>query len=75
MLLAVHLHNAHPASPEAGQLWLVAEGRDLDAVGSADFEDRLAFTTLNDASVYLEPEGGRGDWSLGCLSRDQVFRM
>ena len=41
VLLALDLDHAHPARAEAGQLWLVAQRRDLDPVVAADLEDRL----------------------------------
>ena len=59
MLLALHLDDAHPAGAEAGQLGLVAEGRDLDAVVAADLEDRLALEALDDAAVNLDPDARR----------------
>src|SRR5262249_44344781 len=59
MLLALHLHDAHPACPESGQLRLVAERRDLDAVVAADLEDRLALEALDDPPVHLDPDPRR----------------
>ena len=59
MLLALHLHDAHPAGAEARQLGLVAEGRDLDAVVAADLQDRLALAALDEPSVDLQPDAGR----------------
>ena len=56
VLLALDLDDAHPARPEAGQLGLVAQGRDLDAVVAADLEDRLALEALDDAAVDLDPD-------------------
>ena len=75
MFLALDLDDAHPAGAEAGQLGLVAERRNLDAVVPADVEDRLAFATLDDAAVHLKPERGCRERALRCLSRDQVFRV
>ena len=67
MLLAFDLDDAHPAGAEAGQLGLVAEGRDLDAVVAADLEDGLALEALDDAPVDLDADRGVdcgrcGDW-------------
>ena len=59
MLLALDLDDAHPAGAEAGQLGLVAQGRDLDAVVAADLEDRLALEALDDAAVDLDPDARR----------------
>ena len=59
MLLALDLDDAHPAGAEAGQLGLVAEGRDLDPVVAADLEDRLALEALDDAAVDLDPDPRR----------------
>ena len=59
MLLALDLDDAHPARPEAGQLGLVAEGRDLDPVVAADLEDRLALEALDDPAVDLDPDARR----------------
>ena len=56
MLLALDLDHAHPARAEAGQLGLVAQGRDLDPVVAADLEDRLALEALDDAAVDLDPD-------------------
>src|SRR5450759_3506002 len=75
MLFALNFHDAHPAGAEARQLWLIAESRNLDAVGPADFEDRLAFVTLNDAAVHLKLERGCRKRALRCLGCDQVFRV
>src|SRR5664280_2056871 len=75
MLVALNFHDAHPAGAEARQLRLVAEGRYLDTVGAADFEDRLALVTLHDAAVHLQPERGCRKRALWCLGRDQVFRV
>ena len=57
MLLALHLDDAHPAGPEAGELRLVAQGRDLDPVVAADLQDRLALAALHDAPVHLQADG------------------
>ena len=59
VLLALDLDDAHPAGAEAGQLGLVAEGRDLDAVVAADLEDRLALEALDDPAVDLDPDARR----------------
>ena len=59
VLLALDLDHAHPARPEAGQLRLVAERRDLDAVVAADLEDRLALEALDDAAVDLDADARR----------------
>ena len=59
MLLALDLDDAHPAGPEAGQLGLVAQGRDLDPVVAADLEDRLALEALDDPAVDLDPDARR----------------
>ena len=59
MLLALDLDDAHPAGAEAGQLRLVAQGRDLDPVVAADLEDRLALEALDDAPVDLDPDARR----------------
>ena len=59
VLLALDLDDAHPAGAEAGQLRLVAQGRDLDPVVAADLEDRLALAALDDASVDLDPDDRR----------------
>ena len=59
-VLALDLDHAHPAGAEAGQLGLVAQRRDLDAVVAADLEDRLAFAPGELAAVDLDGEGGRG---------------
>ena len=59
VLLALDLDHAHPARPEAGQLRLVAERRDLDPVVAADLEDRLALEALDDPAVDLDPDARR----------------
>ena len=69
VLLALDLDDAHPAGPEAGQLGLVAQRRDLDAVVAADLEDRLALEALDDAAVDLDPDARRRLRSLGRLRR------
>ncbi len=71
VLLALDLDDAHPARPEAGQLRLVAEGRDLDPVVAADLEDRLALEALDDPAVDLDPDPRRRLRSLRRLRRDQ----
>ena len=73
MLLALDLDDAHPARPEAGQLRLVAEGRDLDPVVAADLEDRLALEALDDAAVDLDPDPRRRLRSLRRLRREQAL--
>ncbi len=73
MLLALHLDDAHPARSKARQLGLVAESGDLDAVGAADLQNRLALEALDDSAVDLETEGGRRKRALRILRRDQAF--
>jgi hypothetical protein len=60
VLLALDLDHAHPARAEAGQLGLVAQCRDLDAVVATDLEDRLALEALDHAAVDLDPDARRG---------------
>jgi len=64
MLLALNFDHAHPASAEAGQLGLIAERRDLYAVGAADLEDRLTLGPFHDAAVNLDPERWRRERAL-----------
>ena len=71
MLLALDLDDAHPARPETGQLRLVAEGRDLDAVVAADLEDRLALEALDDPPVDLDPDARRDLRALRRLRVDE----
>src|SRR6185503_19216374 len=82
VLLALDVDDAHPAGTEAGELRLVAEGRDLDAVVATDLEDRLALEAFDEAPVDLDPDPGRrlrplralrGEDSLGVgvLHRDE----
>ena len=66
VLLALDLDDAHPARPEAGQLRLVAQGRDLDPVVAADLEDRLPGEALDDPPVDLDADPRR---RLGPLGR------
>ena len=73
MLLALDLDDAHPARPEAGQLRLVAEGRDLDPVVAADLEDRLALEALDDPAVDLDPDPRRRLRPLRRLGREQAL--
>ena len=73
MLLALDLDDAHPARPEARQLRLVAQGRDLDAVVAADLEDRLALEALDDAAVDLDPDARRRLRSLRRLRVEQAL--
>ena len=73
MLLALDLDDAHPARPEAGQLRLVAERRDLDPVVAADLEDRLALEALDDAPVDLDPDPRRRLRPLRRLGREQAL--
>src|SRR4029453_18633780 len=72
-LRALDLDDAHPAGPEAGQLGLVAERRDLDAVVAADLEDRLAVEALDDAPVDLDPDPRRRLRPLRRLGRDEAL--
>ena len=74
VLLALDFDDAHPARPEAGQFGLVAESRHLNAVCSADLEDRLPLGTLDGLAVDLHLEDGRGKRALGSLGRDEPFR-
>ena len=60
VVLALDLDHAHPAGAEAGQLGLVAQGRDLDAVVAADLEDRLALAALDDRA--RRPRSGWAAW-------------
>jgi len=73
MIVAVYLHDAHAARPEARQLGLVAERRDLDAVGAADLQDRLALGAGKLAAVDLELDGGRRNRALRRLRGDQAL--
>ena len=59
MLLALDLDDAHPAGAEAGQLGLVAQGRDLDPVVAADLQDRLALAAFDQPAVDLDPDHRR----------------
>jgi hypothetical protein len=74
VLLALDLDDAHPAGAEAGQLRLVAEGRDLDAVVAADLEDRLALEALDHAAVDLDPDPRRRERTLRGLDVEQPLR-
>ena len=56
VLLALDLDDAHPARAEAGQLGLVAQRRDVDAVVAADVEDRLARAAGELLAVDLDGE-------------------
>ncbi len=71
MLLALDLDHAHPAGTEAGQLGLVAQGRDLDPVIAADLEDRLALAPLDQPAVHLDPDRRGRLGALGRLGRQQ----
>ena len=73
VLLALDLDDAHPARAEAGQLRLVAERRDLDAVVAADLEDRLALEALDDASVDLDADARRRLRALGRLRGQEAL--
>ena len=70
-VLALDLDHAHPAGAEAGQLGLVAQRRDLDAVVAADLEDGLALEALDHAPVDLDPDRRRALRPLRGLGRDQ----
>ena len=58
MLLALDVDDAHATGTEAGELRLVAQRRDLDAVVAADLEDRLALEALDGPAVDLDPDPG-----------------
>ena len=73
VLLALDLDDAHPARPEARQLGLVAERRDLDAVVAADLQDRLALEALDDAAVDLDPDARRRLRALRRLGVEQAL--
>ena len=73
MLLALDLDDAHAAGAEAGQLGLVAQRRDLDAVVAADLEDRLALEALDDAAVDLDPDPRRRLGPLRRLGREEAL--
>ena len=73
MRFAFDFHDAHAARPEARQLGLVAEGRDLDAVGAADLEDRLALEPFDDPTVDLHADAGGRLRALRRLSLQQSF--
>src|SRR3990172_2545719 len=68
VLLALDVHDAHAARPEAGQLGLVAQGGDFDPVVAADLQDRLPDAPGQLTPVDGDREGGRGErplWGLG----------
>src|SRR6266550_1177942 len=71
VFLALDVDDAHAACPEAGQLRLVAEGRDLDPVVAADLEDRLALEALDRAPVDLDANAWGRLRALGRLGRDE----
>jgi hypothetical protein len=73
VLLALDVDDAHPAGPEAGQLGLVAERRDLDPVVAADLEDRLALEALDDPAVDLDPDARRRLRPLRRLRRQEAL--
>ena len=73
MFLALDLDDAHPARPEARQLGLVAERRDLDAVVAADLEDGLALEALDDPAVDLDPDARRHLRSLRRLRVEETI--
>ena len=73
VLLTLDFHDAHPARPEARQLGLVAEGRDLDAVGAADFENRLALEPFDGPTVDLHADTGGRLRALRRLRLQQSF--
>ncbi len=60
-------------APKPGQLGLVAERRDLDAVVAADFEDRLADLALDHTPVDFEPDRRRRERALRRLGGDQTL--
>ena len=72
-VLALDLHDAHPAGAEPGKLGLVAERRDLDAVVAADVEDRLALAPGQAAPIDLDVERGRDEAALRALGREQAL--
>ena len=73
MLLALDLDDAHPAGAEAGQLGLVAQGRDLDPVVAADLEDGLALEALDDPAVDLDADARRRLRALRRLRVEQAL--
>jgi hypothetical protein len=73
VLLALDLDDAHPAGSEAGQLRLVAQGRDLDPIVPTDLEDRLALVTLDQSPVDLDADHRRRLRALGRLGLEETF--
>ena len=73
VLLALDVDDAHAARPEARQLRLVAQGRDLDAVVAADLEDRLALEALDRPAVDLDADARRGLRPLRRLGRQDAL--
>ena len=70
-VLTRDLDDAHPARPEAGQLGLIAERRDVDAVVAADLQDRLALNADDLAAIDLELDGRRRERTLRALRGDE----
>jgi hypothetical protein len=71
VLLALDLDDAHAARPEARQLGLVAERRDLDPVVATHLEDRLALEAFDDAAIDLDADTWRGLRTLRRLRVEQ----
>src|SRR6266508_1938923 len=73
MRLPLDIDDAHPAGPKAGQLWLVAQRRDLDPVVAADLQDGLALEAFDQPSVDLDPDPRRRLRPLWSLSLQEAL--
>ena len=73
MFLAFHLDDAHPAGTKAGQLGLVAQGRDLYPVVATDLQDGLALKALHDPAVHLHADTRGGLRALRRLGIQQLL--